>query len=182
MRLVTQKDKEKLFSDVWQRKQPHLIALCLGKLPDAPAEIEDILSDTAGQLWSEMRASSGKENWGKRCTQIAYNILRRKETELKRKRKYELSLSCVMPGLDALRLEYDYGNPPDGIREGQIRERVLESFNEREAELFRMIYEEKLKYKDIARRLNISEGAVKQKNFRLRRKAERLISRELEEG
>ncbi len=171
--------KEQLFLKVWQSKKEKITQLCRERLGNESWEVDDVLSVTAHQLWDEISRSEGEKSWGRRSLEIADCAVKRKLTELKRKNRYEISLYSAFSDGGAF-MEYAYDGISTETDTEEIKEKILGKLSKKERELFEMIYDRKMKYNDIAEKLGISEGAVKQKNFRLRRKITEIISLELE--
>ncbi len=172
--------KEQLFLRVWQSKEEIITRLCRERLGNESWEVDDVLSVTAHQLWDEISRSDKEKSWGRRSVEIADHAVKRKLTELKRKNRYEISLYSGLSDSGVYR-EYSYEGISLGSDTEEIKEKILGRLSGKERELFEMIYDNKMKYKDIAEKLGISEGAVKQKNFRLRRKITEMISFETED-
>lgn len=99
---------------------------------------------------------------------VAGNKIKEKFREIARREK-ELIFGTrfgTTPSADIL-LEIEEGNRVTAEELEEKRKSVIESLNEKELELFEMFYTKHMEYKELAKALNISEGAVRTRVHRL---------------
>lgn len=164
-------EKKVLFEKIWLLNEEKIRRTCQEQLCEKPEDVEEVMSTAAADLWSEIYLDKQVNNWSARARIIAGNALRRKVTEIKKRERNEISIYSREAELYNANDEYDFISCYISFF---LLEKLKLCLNEKlkpaEKELFKYIYEDEMKFKDIAQLLGMSEGAVKQKNFRLRRK------------
>lgn len=108
---------------------------------------------------------------------VADNKIKEKFREIARREK-ELIFGRefgTVPGADIL-LEMEESSRLTVEELDEKRKTVLESLNDKELELFEMVYTKHMEYKELAKALKISEGAVRTRVYRLNLKIKEKVS------
>lgn len=170
---IYDKSESAIFCEqLWTECEPKIRKLCKIKMADHPEEIDEIISDTYLILCEAV--SNGKEfsNPAAWLYGTANNLIKKKFKELK---VYKQKQKSVSPNGHELMYDIDYLDiliTDDNI--DQMKAEIESQLNDSEKILLEFIYDDELKAKDIAKILNISASAVKQKKYRLVKKIKQL--------
>lgn len=99
-----------------------------------------------------------------------FKAVARREKEILYGTMHKLKASDDIP----YEMEDDFGISPEEI--DKKKKSVLDSLNEKELELFELVYTKHMKYKELAKALDISEQAVSSRVYRLKVKIMEKIS------
>jgi RNA polymerase sigma factor (sigma-70 family) len=145
------------------------------KLASAPSDIDDVIDETYLALCNALNSCTAINNPKAWLYSTANNIINKKYAEINKQKSKCVSINCVE---SELFYENDFDNvllSDDAIE--KIKNDIFDELQETEKILYNLIYTKKLKGKEIAKILNISPSAVKQRNYRLKRKI-KLIAKE----
>ena len=174
-------EKEKLCIGLWNECKDELTRLCEYKLSSHPDEVEDIIADTFYYLCVAVFEERKIDNYRAWLTTVTNNLIKKKYTELK-KMKLK-NITYIDEDIDI------HGYIDDMIIDSLISDSVIEGLCDAiiceltpvEQKLYHYIYVDKLKMKEIAVLLDITEANVRQRNHRLTKKLKTKIKKYLDE-
>ncbi len=170
------KDME-LAETLWKEYEPNLRKICSYKLSGYPSEIDDVIGDTYLALCNAVDKGVEIENPKAWLYGILNNMIKMKYTEINRKKKYCIRLENVENSL-FYDIDFDAYELSDEILE-DVKDNIFDELLESDKTLLTLIYDKKLKFKEISKILDISEVAVKQRHYRLKRKIKKIAKIEL---
>ena len=158
--------------DGWHRNEAYIRKLCAYKLSSHPDEVEDAVQEVALAYCEALEKGTeilSPEKW---LTRVAVNtvndIYRRLASEGNRLVPLEEGLPLLQPAPE------ETAPLPEAALLG-CRAAFLETLGEDELLLFRLRFQKREKLKTIASRMGLTETNVKQRVFRLKRKAKRFV-------
>ena len=157
---------------VWRENEPYIRKICAYKLSSHPHEIEDAVQETALAFFDAVRKGTQIREPKKWLTVVASNIIKdcyqRLSAETRR----------LVPVDDEAVQALPAPEEPEEIPESVLlhcKTAFLASLTEDERTLFRLRFVKRMKLKAVARKMGVSEGNVKVRIFRLKRKAKQYV-------
>lgn len=170
------KDME-LCEALWNEYEPCLRRICNYKLSGYPSEIDDVIGDVYLALCDKINGSIGIDNPKAWLYGTLNNTIKLKYAEIDRKKKKYVRLESVEREL-FYSIDFDEVEISDDLL-NEIIDEIYQELLGSEKTLLILIYTKKLKFKQIAEILNTTEGAIKQKHYRLKRKIKMLAKEKL---
>ncbi|MGN1122894.1 MAG: RNA polymerase sigma factor [Eubacterium sp.] len=168
------KDME-LCEALWNECEPSLRKICNYKLSGYPSEIDDVIGDAYLALCDIINSDIELKNPKAWLYGTLNNLIKLKYTELDSKKKKYIRLESVEHEL-FYDIDFDETKISDELLD-EIKDSIYDELLGSEKTLLILIYTKKLKFKEIAKILNTTEAAVKQKHYRLKRKV-KIIAKE----
>ena len=168
-----------LSESLWKEYEPYLRSICNYKLSSYPSEVDDVISDTYLALCNYISKGIEINNPKAWLYGTLSNIIKLKYSELDRKKKAYIRLESVEHEL-FYNIDFDRQELSDEIL-NSIKDEIVNDLLDSEKTLLIFIYEKKLKFKEIAKILNTTEAAIKQKHYRLKRKIKKLAKEKIKE-
>ena len=170
-------NSNELCEKLWNEYEPSLRKICNYKLSSYPSEIDDVIGDTYLALCKAL--DNGVEiNKPKAWLYgTLNNLIKLKYAEINKRKKYLVDFESV-----EYDLSYDIDFDDEKVSEEmlqKLKEEILEELTESENTLLVLIYDRKLKLKEVARIIDTTESAVKQKHYRLKRKIKKLAKNKM---
>ena len=154
--------------ELWEKNEPRIRKLCNVKMSDHPDEIEEIITDTYIALCEAVKKGKVFTNPSAWLYGTANNLIKKKFKEIKIYKQRHKTLSNGNYEL-AYNIDYlDAMISDENI--DKMKEEIESELSDSEKTLLEFIYTDKLTNKEIARILNTSESAIKQKRYRLVKK------------
>lgn len=157
---------------VWTEYESYIRRICAYKLSSHPNEMEDAVQETALAFFDAVNKGTELREPKKWLTVVASNIIKdvyqRLSTETSRLVPVDEEAVQSLPAPEE----------PEEIPETillQCKKTFLASLSEDEQTLFRLRYVKRMKLKTIAKKMGVSEGNVKIRIFRLKRKAKKYV-------
>lgn len=174
-------EKEKLCISLWNEYKDELTSMCQYKLSSHPSEVEDVISDTFYYLCVAVFEDRKIDNYRAWLSAVTNNLIKKKYTELN-KIKFK-NITYNEEDIEA------YGYIDDMFLDSMISDSVIEGLCDAiicelklvEQKLYHYVYVDKLKMKEIAVLLDITEANVRQRNHRLTKKLKTMIKKHLDE-
>lgn len=166
-----------LFEALWEECEPNLRGICNYKLSSYPSEIDDVIGDTYLALCNAVSKGIEINNPKAWLYGTLNNTIKLKYAELNRKKKTLIRLERVEHEL-FYDVDFDRRELSDEILDN-IKDEIVEDLLESERTLLILVYEKKLKCKEIAEILDTTEAAIKQKHYRLKRKIKMLAKEKI---
>lgn len=157
---------------IWYENEPYIRRICAYKLSSHPDEEEDAVQEIALAFFEAVQKGTQIRDPKKWLTAVASNIIKDCYQQISSETRRFVSVE-----------EKDVQSLPAPEEPEELPEEVLlqcknvflESLSEDERTLFRLRYVKRLKLKAVAKQMGISEGNVKIRIFRLKRKAKRFV-------
>lgn len=162
---------------LWNEYEPSLRNICNYKLSGYPSEIDDVIGDTFLALCDAVNNGIEIKNPKAWLYGTLNNLIKLKYTEMDKRKKKIIRLESVEHKL-FYNIDFDETKLSDEALE-QIKDSIFDELLGSEKTLLILIYTKKLKFKEIAKILNSTESAVKQKHYRLKRKIMKLVQEKL---
>lgn len=169
---------KELCEALWDEYEPSLRRICEYKLSSYPSEIDDVIADTFLALCDTVNSGIELKNPKAWLYGTLNNIIKLKYAELDRRKKSYIRFESVEHEL-FYNINFDETKFSAEVLE-EIMDDLLNELLSSEQTLLILIYIKKLKYKEIAKILNTSQAAVKQKHYRLKRKIKMLTKEKVE--
>lgn len=174
-------EKENLCVSLWNEYKDELTNLCQYKLSSHPDEVEDVIADTFYYLCVAVFEERKIDNYRAWLTTVTNNLIKKKYTELKKMKLKNITYN--EEDIDT------YGYFDDMLLDSLISDSVIEGLfdaiicelSPAEQKLYHYVYVDKLKMKEIAVLLDITEANVRQRNHRLTKKLKTKIKKYLDE-
>ena len=174
-------EKNELCKNMWEQCKDELTRLCEYKLSSHPDEVEDVISDTFYYLCIAVYEDKKIDNHRSWLTAVTNNLIKKKYTELNKMKLKNLTYNDEDVDI--------YGYTDDMILDSLISDSVIEGLCDAiireltpvEEKLYHYVYNDKLKMKEIAVLMDITEANVRQRNHRLTKKLKTMIKKHLDE-
>lgn len=174
----TDVNNSQMCEELWTEYEPALREICRRKLLSCPSEIDDVISDTYLALCKNINAGEVIKYPKAWLYGTLNKIIKSKYNEINKIRKTQVSITNKE---NELFYNMDFDDEKMSHDDIEIlRYEVLVQLDEQEKVLIDLIYAKRLKFKEIADILNTSESAIKQKNYRLKRKVKLIVKKEME--
>ena len=150
--------------------------LCFSRLKSEP-EAEDVTQEVF--LFFQKNCNKLEDNFIKAWLFSVADKKIKEENRRVAKREKELILKTVFNIQTSADILYEI-EENSKISDEELDEKkksILASLNEKELELFHMIYTKNMEYTELAKALDVSEHAVRSRVYRLRLKIKKYISR-----
>ncbi len=162
---------------MWIEYEPGLRKYCRAKLVNYQDDADDILSKTFQLFWNELLTEGVPPYPEKWLYKTAYNLIRAEYTKRSRcKWKFspyednEIVISCIDDVDDLITDEQVYS---------ELLKDLKEKLSDDEKEILKLAVIENKSYAEIARILDISEIAAKQRKYRLVQKTQKMKKEKL---
>ncbi len=167
---VMPKEKKELCRKMWTEHKDELTKLCQRKLSSHPGEIEDIISEAYSSLCEAVYKGHAIDNPKAWLIGVTNNLIKKKYTEIN---KFKFKLTHYdEESMDSV--DYDEDVFIDSLISDKAIEdavkSIIESLTPEQQLLYKYVHEDGLKMKEIAKIINISEDAVKERNYRLNKR------------
>ena len=154
---------------LWTQHEPYIRKLCQYKLQSVPDKIDDCVQEVFLALMNALRDGNEIKNPKAWLTKVALNKINDiyKDEEKKRQTTVPFEEAYVSEARD-----FDF-SPSEDLSEEAIEmhlEKILSSLSDAERKLIEDFYVKKVRQKKLAREMNISENALRQQLFRIKRK------------
>ena len=174
-------EKKELCKILWDECKDELTSMCRYKLSSHPDEVEDVIADAFYYLCVAVFENRKIDNYKAWLIAVTYNLIKKKYTELNRTKLKHISF--YEEDIDI----YEYSDDIffDNLRSDSVIERLSDTIicelSVKEQQLYYYVYKDKLKMKEIAVLMDITEGNVRQRNHRLTKKLKTMIKKHLDE-
>lgn len=175
--MVTNNNDMKLSKILWEEYEPNLRRICNYKLSNYPDEIDDVIGETYLALCNAINKGLEIQNPKAWLYGTLNNQIKLKYSEIDKKKKIYIRLERVEH-----ELFYNIDFEKDELIEETIEvleDVIFDELIDAERTLLVLIYEKNIKLKEVAKILNTTEAAVKQKHYRLKRKIKKLAKEKL---
>lgn len=174
-------EKEKLCIYLWNECKEELTSMCQYKLSSRLDEVKDVIADTFYYLCVAVFEDRRIDNYRAWLNAVANNLIKKKYTELNK-----MKLKNVTYNEEDVEA---YGYIDHVFLDSMISDSVIEGLCDAiicelkpvEQKLYHYVYVDKLKMKEIAVLLDITEANVRQRNHRLTKKLKTMIKKYLDE-
>ena len=158
---------------VWAANEPYIRRICAYKLSSHPDEIGDAVQEIALAYFEAVQKGTPIREPKKWLTVVAANII--KDTYQRLSAQTRRTASIDDEAVQALPAPEEPEELPEEVLL-QCKNVFLDSLSDDERTLFRLRYVRRMKLKTIAKKMGVSEGNVKIRIFRLKRKAKRFVA------
>lgn len=175
--MLTENRDMELSKVLWEEYEPSLRRLCNYKLSSYPDEIDDVIAETYLALCNAIDKGTEIQNPKAWLYGTLNNRIKLKYSEIDRKKKTYIRFDSIEH-----KLFYCVDFEEEELSEDTIerlKDDVFSELIDAERTLLVLIYDKKIKLKDVAKILNTTEAAVKQKHYRLKRKIKKLAKEKL---
>lgn len=162
---MNDKECNEICRQLWDEHEQNIRKLCEFKFSGNPIEVDEIVSDTYLILCDTIKSNVNISNPRAWLYGIVNNIVKCKYRELKKRKEKQLFISELSVDLSYNIDLLDAMITDDDIE--VLKEEIETELNEKEKELLKLVYEDKLTSKQIAKMKNSTEAAIKQRRFRL---------------
>ncbi len=139
---------------------------------------EDEIDDVIGETYLALCEHTEKNGLPNNPTAWLYSVLNRRINEKFRKLYKEKNNRIHIDDIYELPFEIDFDEEMlKKIPIDKLKKTLFSELSEQDLELYEYIYIKNLKYKQIAKKENISESAVKQRHYRLCNKIKNLAKK-----
>lgn len=173
--------KEELCKNLWNECKDELTDMCKYKLSSHPDEVEDVIADAFYFLCVAVFENRRIDNHRAWLIAVTNNLIKKKYTELNKMKLKNITYS------ESDFEQYEYYDDmildsliSDSVIEG-MRDKIIRDLTPIEQKLYYYVYDAKLKMKEIAVLMGITEANVRQRHHRLSRKLKRMIKEHLDE-
>ncbi len=160
-------EKKNLAESLWREHEPYIRKFCEYKLQSMPDYIDDCVQEVFLALLNALK--NGKEIAYPKAylTKIALNKINDLYKTEKKRQKTVVSLDDVNESTD-----FDFSLTEEISEEETEKhlEEILSTLTDSEKKLIEDFYIKKIRQKEMAKEMNISENALRQQVFRLKRK------------
>lgn len=174
-------EKEELCKNLWDECKDELTSMCRYKLSSHPDEVEDVIADAFYYLCVAVFENRKIDNHKAWLLAVTNNLIKKKYTEFNRTKLRHISF--YEEDIDIH--EYSDDIFLDNLISDSVIERlsdtIIYELSEKEQQLYYYVYKDKLKMKEIAALLGITEVNARQRNYRLTKKLKTLIKKHLDE-
>lgn len=175
---ITQEEKEELCKKLWNDCKDELTRMCRFKLSSHLDEAEEVVAEAFYFLCLAVFEDKSITNYKAWLTAVTNNLIKRKYTELNKMklRNTVLNEEDIDEDID---IEYNYDIFLDSLIPDSVIEKICDviicELTPKEQQLYRYVYKDKLKMKEIAAILGITEVNARQRHHRLSKKLKSMI-------
>lgn len=167
---MTKKDK-KMCNSLWKELEPQVRNLCRAKLRNYPHEVDDIISQTFLTLCQKIDTDGFPIKPKAWIYGTCHNIICKKYNEI-----YNKQCIYIEDMEKELPLEEDVINTKiEELYNQQLQEKLHSFLTESEYQFVSYFYFQHLNVKETASILNITESAVRQRNYRICIKLKKIL-------
>lgn len=176
-------DKQELCRKMWLQHSDELKKMCERKLNSCRDEIDDVIADAFYYLCVNVFEGKIHTNTSSWLFAVTNNLIKKKYTELNKRKQRHISFD------EADMEKYDcYGTDDTLLFEDKVSEsitdslniEIIDNLNPAEQQLYKYVYKDKLCLKEIADKMNLTYGAVKERNHRLSLKIKIMVKEHIE--
>ena len=174
-------EKTELCKRLWDECKDDLTKLCKYKLSSHPDEVEDVIADAFYYLCVAVFKNRKIDNYKAWLVAVTHNLIKKKYTEINHMKKSYISFyeeNIEENSYDGDRLFDSFVS--DSMIE-QLSDSIISNLSGGDRLLYIYVYQDKLKMREIAGLMNITENNVRQRNHRLGKKLKVLIKDRIEE-
>ena len=177
---ITQEEKEELCKKLWNDCKDELTRMCRFKLSSHLDEAEEVVAEAFYFLCLAVFEDKSITNYKAWLTAVTNNLIKRKYIELNK-----MKLRNAVLNEENIDMEYSDDIIIDNLIPDTVIERLYDAIicelTLKEQQLYRYVYKDKLKMKEIAALLDITEVNAKQRHYRLSKKLKKIIKNYIEE-
>lgn len=177
---ITQDEKEEICKKLWNDCKDELASLCRFKLSSHLDEVEDVVAEAFYYLCLAVFEDKTITNYKAWLIAVTNNLIKRKYTELNK-----MKLINTVLNEEDIDIEYNDDIFLDSLIPESVIEKLCDAIicelTPKEQRLYRYIYKDKLKMKEIAAILGITEVNARQRHHRLSKKLKEMIKNHIEE-
>ncbi len=177
---ITQEEKEELCKKLWNDCKDELTRMCRFKLSSHLDEAEEVVAEAFYFLCLAVFEDKSITNYKAWLTAVTNNLIKRKYIELNK-----MKLRNAILNEENIDMEYSDDIIIDNLIPDTVIERLYDAIicelTPKEQQLYRYVYKDKLKMKEIAALLDITEVNAKQRHYRLSKKLKKIIKNYIEE-
>lgn len=171
---ITQEEKEELCKKLWNDCKDELTRMCRFKLSSHLDEAEEVVAEAFYFLCLAVFEDKSIDNYKAWLITVADNLIKKKYTELNR-----IKLRNTVLNEEDIDIKYNDdilldSLIPDSVIE-KICDRIICELTPKEQQLYKYVYKDKLKMKEIAISLGITEVNARQRHHRLSKKLQSMI-------
>ncbi|MBR5827042.1 MAG: sigma-70 family RNA polymerase sigma factor [Clostridia bacterium] len=176
-------DKQELCRTMWLQHSDELKRLCERKLNSCRDEIDDVIADAFYYLCVNVFEGKIHTNTSSWLFAVTNNLIKKKYTEMNKRKQRHICFD------EANIEQYDcYSIDDDVLFEGKVSENIIDSLNieiidilnPAEQQLYKYVYKDKLSLREIADKMNLTYGAIKERNHRLNLKIKIMVKEHIE--
>lgn len=172
---------KKLAQKIWVEYEPGIRKLCSRKLSSYPHEVDDVVQDVYVALHLALNDGRVIRNVRGWLYGTANNLISKKYEEIREKRDRCISLSDSYY-CHKLRYEIDMLEPRiSDERINQAKKEIEGQLSHDDNVLIEMLYEKKMNQRTAAKKFKVTENALKQKSYRVRRTVKRMVRDKIKE-
>lgn len=177
--MLTENKNMELSKVLWEEYEPNLRRICNYKLSSYPDEVDDVIGETYLALCNAIDKNVEIKNPKAWLYGTLNNLIKSKYTELDKKKKTYIRLESVEHEL-FYNVDFDAKELSDDVI-NIIKDEIIDELSESEKSLLYLIYENKLKIKEISKILCTTESAIKQKHYRIKLKIKRIAKEKIKQ-
>ncbi len=172
-------EKNELCKKLWTECKDDLTKMCEYKLSSHPGEVEDVIADAFYYLCVAVFENKRIENHKAWLIAVTNNLIKKKYSEINIiKSRYA---NFYEENIDSYACEDElFLEDVSDMVIDSLSSSVLSQLSESEQLLYKYVYVDKLKMKEIADLLKLTEVNVRQRNFRLSKRIKSLIKKYIE--
>ena len=164
---------------IWQKNEPYIKRICEYKLSSHPEEAEDALQETALAFFEAVKNGKEIAEPEKWLTVVAVNKINGIYRKIGYDKKH--TVSTEDEAYINLTAEEEMPALPEKVLL-KYKKEFLSTLSDDELQLYKLRFIKRMKIKDIAVKTGKTEVNIKQKIFRLKRKAKKYIAEQFEEN
>lgn len=157
---------------VWTENEPYIRRICAYKLSSHPDEIEDTVQEIALAYFEAVQKGTEIREPKKWLTVVASNIIKDVYKQISEGTRRLATIDDE--AVQSLPAPEEPEELPEEVLL-QCKSVFLNTLSEDERTLFRLRFVKRMKLKTIAQKMGISEGNVKLRIFRMKRKAKKYV-------
>ncbi len=172
-------EKYELCERLWREYKDAITNLCSFKLSSHPDEVDNVVAEVFFYLCKVIFDGAVLHNPRAWLNAVANNLIKKKYIEINKIKLRQVSF-----------IEEDickYGYDEEDLFSLLVSDNTIKNSSEniigklkiQEQELYKYVYKDRLKMKEIALVMNLTEGAVKERNYRLKKKLKYMIKEEI---
>ena len=176
-------DKQELCRTMWLQHSDELKKMCERKLNSCRDEIDDVIADAFYYLCVNVFEGKIHTNTSSWLFVVTNNLIKKKYTEMNKRKQRHICFD------EANIEQYDCYSIDDTLLfEDKVSESIIDSLNieiidilnPAEQQLYKYVYKDKLSLREIADKMNLTYGAVKERNHRLSLKIKIMVKEHIE--
>lgn len=160
-----QKSLEKICSKCWEEYEPLIRKVAAARLTGLECEVDDVVSETFTALCEKFSQGSIPENMKAWLYGTLHNIINQQL-----RKKYNERENIFPVSVDEIELEFTCSIPDTAFKSVTVDEfcKIVRSLlSDEEFSLIEDLYINDLRVSDVAKRFGLTDGAVRQRSFRI---------------